>query len=485
MKNNQGWNLQHSYTDLPDIFYEQVTPNPVRQPKLVIYNDELGASLGLNNEEMKGAETVEMFAGNRVPTNSVPIAQSYAGHQFGHFTMLGDGRAMLIGEQITPENKRFDIQLKGAGKTPYSRGGDGRAALGPMLREYIISEAMHGLNIPTTRSLAVVTTGEMIQREIELEGAILTRVASSHIRVGTFQFAAKYGEIEELVKLADYTIERHDPDVTESPNPYLAFLQEVIRRQAQLVAKWQLVGFIHGVMNTDNMTISGETIDYGPCAFIDHYDPKTVFSSIDYNGRYAYQNQPGIASWNLARFAESLLPLLGRGKEEAVNNAQGAISEFSKLYRHHYYAGMRAKLGIMDEEAEDEKLIQELLSMMQHYQVDYTNTFLALSYEDESNFPMGAMEDFKKWKIRWQERLSRQKQSKEVIHELMRKSNPALIPRNRWVEEAIAAVVQHDDKTVMENLLAMLKNPYAHSTEQKEFAQRKYEIDEYQTFCGT
>lgn len=319
MENKLGWNLQNTYVELPEIFYEKVSLNPVSDPKLVLYNESLAEQLGLSSD--KKEELVAVFAGNELPENSIPIAQSYAGHQFGYFTMLGDGRAMLIGEQLTPENEKVDIQLKGSGETIYSRGGDGRAALGPMIREFIVSEAMHELGIPTTRSLAVVTTGENVYRETELEGAILTRVAKSHIRVGTFQFAAKYGEISDLVSLAEYAIQRHNPEVLEEPNPYLAFLHKVIERQAKLIAQWQLVGFIHGVMNTDNMTISGETIDYGPCAFMDHYNPHAVFSSIDRDGRYAYRNQPGIAGWNLARLAEAILPLLGRGKEEALHHA--------------------------------------------------------------------------------------------------------------------------------------------------------------------
>ena len=310
-----GWNFDNSYARLPKSFFSGTNPTPVRSPKLITLNHQLAASLGLNAEALQSEDGVAVLAGNRIPEGASPLAQAYAGHQFGHFNMLGDGRAVLLGEQITPQGKRVDIQLKGPGRTPYSRGGDGRAALGPMLREYIISEAMHALGIPTTRSLAVVTTGEAVIRETELPGAILTRVAASHLRVGTFQYVAKWGTVEELRILADYTLKRHFPDVEADGNPYLSLLQEVIKRQAELIAKWQLVGFIHGVMNTDNMAISGETIDYGPCAFMDVYDPATVFSSIDRQGRYAYGNQPSIAGWNLARFAETLLPLLDDNQE--------------------------------------------------------------------------------------------------------------------------------------------------------------------------
>lgn len=486
MTNLFNFNLENTYAELPETFYQKLRPNPVANPQLVFYNEELGKALGLNNEEMQSDEAIAIYGGNALPPNAIPLAQSYAGHQFGHFTMLGDGRAVLLGEQVTPDSKRFDIQLKGAGRTAYSRGGDGRAALGPMIREYMVSEAMHGLNIPTTRGLAVVTTGEGIRRETILPGAILTRVASSHIRVGTFQFAAHFCEIDELVQLTDYTIERHDPEVKHAENPYLAFLRNVLDRQAQLVAKWQLVGFIHGVMNTDNMTISGETIDYGPCAFMDAYHQDIVFSSIDVNGRYAYRNQPSIAAWNLARFAETLLPLLGRSKEEALKYAQEAISEFGPLYKKYWLEGMRQKLGIFGEREGDEALIEELLTLMQHYHADYTNTFLALTYGKEEDFPLGRMDEFKKWKIKWQERIKIQSETQEASNKLMYEHNPALIPRNKWVEDAIEAAVQKEDYTPAEELIHLLKNPFAHTDEQKEFAKRNYDTGtSYQTFCGT
>ncbi|NQD67485.1 YdiU family protein, partial [Bacillus haikouensis] len=321
-----GWNLNNSYNRLPEAFYTNLELNPVEAPELVILNGQLAEKLGLERSALQREEGIRVLAGNEVPEGGSPLAQAYAGHQFGHFNMLGDGRAILLGEQITPSKERYDIQLKGSGRTPYSRGGDGRAALGPMLREYIISDAMHALGIPTTRSLAVVTTGEVIIRETTLPGAVLTRTASSHLRVGTFQYAARFGSVEDLRALADYAIERHYPDALQAGNRYLFLLEEVIKRQAALVAKWQLAGFIHGVMNTDNMTISGETIDYGPCAFMDTFDPETVFSSIDTGGRYAYGNQPPIAGWNLARFAETLLPLLHKDEETSLKLAQEAIS---------------------------------------------------------------------------------------------------------------------------------------------------------------
>lgn len=312
----------------------------------------------MNKDLLKSDQGIEILAGNSAPSGSTPLAQAYAGHQFGHFNMLGDGRALLYGEQITPDGERFDIQLKGSGKTPYSRGGDGRAGLGPMLREYIISEAMHGLGIPTTRSLSVVTTGESIIRETLQQGAVMTRIATSHIRVGTFQFAATYGTYEDLQALADYTINRHYPALEEKENKYLLFLEEVTKRQASLIAKWQLVGFIHGVMNTDNMSISGETIDYGPCAFMDTYDMNTVFSSIDTQGRYAYGNQPGIGAWNLARLAESLLPLIHEDQEEAIRLAQEVLTAYPEYFQTNYLKGMRAKLGLFHEEEGNIALVQ-------------------------------------------------------------------------------------------------------------------------------
>ncbi|MEO4052062.1 protein adenylyltransferase SelO [Solibacillus sp. CAU 1738] len=480
-----GWHIDNSYARLPNLFYTKMNLNPVSSPELIILNEELAKSLGLNSHELKTEEGVQILAGNESPIQADPLAQAYAGHQFGHFTMLGDGRAILLGEQITPQHERFDIQLKGSGRTPYSRGGDGRAALGPMLREYIISEAMYGLRIPTTRSLAVVTTGEKILRETKLIGAILTRVASSHLRVGTFQYAAQWGTEEELQALADYTIVRHYPTIEGARNQYLQLLQEVIQRQASLVAKWQLVGFIHGVMNTDNMTISGETIDYGPCAFMDTYDPETVFSSIDTYGRYAYQNQPQIAGWNLARFAESLLPLLHDNEEEALELAQAAIQQFPELYYTNWLNGMRAKLGIFNEEMEDAPLVEELLHLMHVQKADYTNTFLALTFKQQEDITMLKGEEFKQWYHKWQERLTRQPQSKAESVDLMKNNNPAVIPRNHRVEEALDAA-QRGDLTVMERLLAVLANPFEHSAEQAQYATLPAAQNcRYQTFCGT
>lgn len=481
-----GWNIDNSYTHLPESFFTRLNPTPVRKPKLVILNNPLATSLGLDIQALQSNYNLEFFTGNKVIKNSVPIAQAYAGHQFGHFTMLGDGRALLLGEQITPEGERFDIQLKGSGRTPYSRGGDGRAGLGPMLREYIISEAMHGLGIPTTRSLAVMTTGESVFRETEQPGAILTRVAASHIRVGTFQYASEWCTVDELRALADYTLKRHFSACNSDENQYLLLLKEVVKRQAQLIAKWQLVGFIHGVMNTDNMTISGETIDYGPCAFMDAYDPATVFSSIDRYGRYAYGNQPKIAAWNLARFAETLLPLLHNNEEQAVKLAQDTVSDFTALYQNNWLAGMRAKLGIFNEEPQDESLIKDLLSIMHKYSADYTNTFRALTLDKFEDMVLFGTTEFARWKEVWQARLSRQQESKDSQHQLMRNSNPAIIPRNYRVEEALESAVKQGDYSIMERLINVLSNPYAYSSEQKEYSTLP-EVSNcsYRTFCGT
>lgn len=481
-----GWKFDNSYARLPDLMFTRLKPTPVRAPKLAVLNKPLAASLGLDAAVLNSNDGAAVFAGNEIPDGAEPLAQAYAGHQFGHFTMLGDGRAILLGEQMTPTGERFDIQLKGSGRTPYSRRGDGRAALGPMLREYIISEAMHALGIATTRSLAVVTTGETVIRETELTGAILTRVAASHLRVGTFQYVANWGSIDDLRTLADYTLQRHYPEIEENEERYLSLLQAVIKRQAELIAKWQLVGFIHGVMNTDNMALSGETIDYGPCAFMDAYDPATVFSSIDTYGRYAYGNQPKIGVWNLARFAEALLPLLHDNEEEAIKLAEAALSDFTKLFSSHWLAGMRAKLGILNEEAEDESLIHDLLHMMQKHQADYTNTFRAFTLGKPEETAMFGTTEYAGWHERWQARLGRQQEQSISSHQLMRNSNPAVIPRNHRVEAALEAAVQHEDYSVMVQLLSVLSKPFAYSPEQEEYASLpEPSACPYRTFCGT
>ncbi|MFJ7824874.1 YdiU family protein [Psychrobacillus sp. NPDC096623] len=488
MENNLkiGWNLENTYTSLPNIMFSEMDVNPVNNPKLIILNEKLAKSLGLDYTALKSKVSVEELAGNRALEGGIPIAQAYAGHQFGHFTMLGDGRALLLGEHISPSGELFDVQLKGSGRTPYSRGGDGRAGLGPMLREYIISEAMHGLGIPTTRSLAVVTTGEDIMREMVQPGAVMARIAASHLRVGTFQFAAKWGTPKDLKALADYAIERHYPILMDKENRYLLFLQEVIERQAALIAKWQLVGFIHGVMNTDNMTISGETIDYGPCAFMDTYNRKTVFSSIDIQARYAYENQPNIGAWNLARLAESLLSLIHEDQEQAVELAQKAMTAYPEKYEEYWLAGMGNKLGIFNIEHEDISLIDTLLQLMEKYGADYTNTFrlLTLGKIDESD--LFGKKDFDLWHEKWQQRLDEQDVSKDFIQQLMQKSNPVVIPRNHRVEEALEAAIEREDYSILENLLQVITSPYDYSSDYIDYTNLPSDTSgPYKTFCGT
>lgn len=482
-----GWNFDNSYSRLPEAFYHRVNPTPVAAPQLVVLNDKLAGELGLDPNFLRSEEGVEILAGNSLPTGSAPLAQAYAGHQFGYFTMLGDGRAVLIGEQITPAGKRVDIQLKGAGKTRYSRGGDGRAALGPMLREYLVSEAMAALGIPTTRSLAVVTTGEVVVRDELLPGAVLTRVAASHLRVGTFQYAAARGNRSELETLADYALQRHFPDVDpRDPGRFLHLLQAVIEKQASLVAKWQLAGFIHGVMNTDNMTISGETIDYGPCAFMDTYDPATVFSSIDEHGRYAYDQQPRVAGWNLARFAEALLPLLHDEEGKAIEIAQEAVSAYPDRFRHYWLTGMRAKLGLSSAEDDDLGLIEDLLALMHRHRADYTNTFRTLTLDRIEDAAMYGTEEWQVWQRRWTERQQRQPGGREAAVRLMKQSNPSVIPRNHRVEEALEDAVHRGDMRTFDVLLSVLADPYAYSAEQEAYAQPPPpSAVPYRTFCGT
>lgn len=480
-----GFNFDNSYINLPKEFYSHVNLKPVKSPKLVILNNNLASSLGLSLEFLKSPKGISILSGNTKADDGAYISQAYAGHQFGHFTMLGDGRALLIGEQITPSNQIFDIQLKGSGRTPFSRGGDGRAVLGPMLREYIISEAMHGLKIPTTRSLSVISTGEDVYREEIKQGAILTRIASSHIRFGTFEFASYFLDKDKLKQLADYTIKRHFPFISDEQNKYVSLLEEVIKLQASLVAKWQCVGFIHGVLNTDNMSICGETIDYGPCAFMDTYDPKTVFSSIDTEGRYSYQNQVAMVSWNLCRFAETLLPLINDNEDKAIDIAQNCLAKFTGLAISNIISEMCSKIGIFEPDSNDESLLNGLLDMMKKYKEDYTNTFLALTFEDFPQSGMFVTDEFSVWYKKYQDRIKSQDKSKEEVFNLMRNSNPAVIPRNHRVEEALAAA-ENGDFSVMNNLLKALANPFEHSDFQKEYSKPapKSQCD-YKTYCGT
>ncbi len=481
-----GWQFDNSYARLPEVFRVNVKPEPVRKPEVVLLNQNVATLLGLELSQASESELSKIFAGNSLPEGSEPIAQAYAGHQFGSFTMLGDGRAILLGEQIALNGDRFDVQLKGSGPTPFSRNGDGRAALGPMLREYIISEAMFALGIPTTRSLAVVTTGEKVYRQNILPGAILTRIAQSHIRVGTFEYAAALQNTQNLKILADYTIARHYPELAESANPYLGLLRNVMRVQASLVAKWQLVGFVHGVMNTDNVSIAGETIDYGPCAFMNRYDPDTVFSSIDQVGRYAYGNQPQICQWNLVRFAECLIPLINSDSKTAISEANEVLQEFPGVFQNHLWEGMCNKLGLTTREDADQDLIQNLLDWMHEKQADFTNTFRQLTNGTLLQGKNRDDQQLSDWHSRWLQRLERNEVPSKQAIELMRKHNPAVIPRNHLVEEALTAASDHGDLAPMSRLLEVLARPYADIEEASEFCQVPAGSDDsYRTFCGT
>ena len=480
-----GWRLEQSYAQLPQLFYSDVRPTPVAEPRLVIFNRTLADDLGLDGETLESPAGAAIFAGNTLPEGARPIAQAYAGHQFGHFTGLGDGRAILIGEQITPTGDRRDIQLKGSGRTPYSRGGDGRAALGPMLREYIVSEAMHALGIPTTRSLAVVSTGEPVYRDTALDGAVLARVAASHIRVGTMQWAAAHRDVDALRALSDYTRARHYPQLAEAPDPHLALLDAIVDAQARLIARWQLVGFIHGVMNTDNMALSGETIDYGPCAFMDAYDPDTVFSSIDHAGRYAYGNQPPIAQWNLTRLAEAMLPLFDTVTEAAVERATASLNRFPELYERYWLDGMRSKLGLFTAEPDDKALADDLLAWMSRREADFTNVFRSLSRAATATALAAEDADFAAWHSRLETRRSRQPQPVASTEGLMQRNNPAFIPRNHLVEEALAAATDEHDYVVTQRLLDVLARPYDYDRDLPAFTEPGKGGRHYRTFCGT
>jgi uncharacterized protein YdiU (UPF0061 family) len=487
--------FDNSYVRLPERFFARLPPSPVSAPQLVRLNEALARQLGLDPAKLASPEGVEILAGNRVPDGAEPIALAYAGHQFGHWVpQLGDGRAVLLGEVIDRDGVRYDIQLKGAGRTPFSRNGDGRAALGPVLREYIVSEAMAALGIPTTRTLAAVTTGEEIRRETLLPGAVLTRVARSHVRVGTFEYFASRGDTEAVLALADHVIARLYPHALTSENPYRALLDSVIARTAELVAKWMLVGFIHGVMNTDNMGIAGETIDYGPCAFMDAYNPATVFSSIDSGGRYAYANQPRIAHWNLARLAQALLPLLGDTEESAVAAGQGAIDAFPGLFDAAWQAGLGGKLGFAERRDGDAALAQALLDAMAANTADFTLTFRRLcdcaEFGVEADGAVRALfadpSAFDPWAERWRRRLSEESLLPAQRAVAMRAVNPAFIPRNHRVEAALVAAQQRSDVSLFEELLSVLAHPYDDQPGFAHYADPpKPEEVVLQTFCGT
>jgi serine/tyrosine/threonine adenylyltransferase len=486
--------FDNSYARLPDRFFARLAPTPVALPRLIKLNEKLARHLGLDPEKLAAPEGVAMLAGNVVPAAGEPLAMAYAGHQFGGFVpQLGDGRAILLGEVIDRDGVRRDIQLKGAGPTPFSRRGDGRAALGPVLREYIVSEAMAALGIPTTRALAVVATGESVWRDTPLPGAVFARVASSHIRIGTFQFFAARSDVEGLRLLADHAIARHYPDAARAGNPTLALLESVIARQADLVVQWLLVGFIHGVMNTDNMTISGETIDYGPCAFMDAYDPATVYSSIDSGGRYAYGNQPSIALWNLTRLAETLLPLLAEDENAAVEIAQSALAAFAARFQAAYAAGLNRKLGLLRTEPDDFVLAQDLLHRMTANGADFTLTFRRLSdavADPSADAPVRSLfanpETFDEWAAQWRARLLLDGNGPVSQRAVMRAANPAFIPRNHRVEEAINAAVERNEFAPFETLIAVLSRPYDDQPDFAHYADPpRPEQVVHHTFCGT
>ena len=479
-----GWCFDNTYYKLPDAFKENINPIPVKNPELIILNKNLADELNLDFSNLDNEQISKLLSGNSLPKGSNSIAQAYAGHQFGHFTMLGDGRAVLIGEHLSKKKDRYDIQFKGSGKTAFSRNGDGRAALGPMLREYIISEAMNGLGIPTTRSLAVVKTGEDVIRETSLPGAILTRIASSHIRVGTFQYIAARQKKDEIEVLLNYVIDRHYPDIKNSKNKATELLSIVLEKQINLVVNWMRVGFIHGVMNTDNMSISGETIDYGPCAFMDTYDPKTVFSSIDQMGRYAYFNQPVITKWNLSRFAECLIPLIDKNQEKAIELATEIINSFEKKYEEKWLNMMRDKLGLFGMDEKDKFLILDLLTWMHQKKIDYTNIFCHLMNENIKEDKDYEDEDFKNWKKRWNERLKTNNNTPEKSLKLMRSANPIVIPRNHKVEEALEAAEKNNFKPIT-RLVEILKDPYSQQKNIINYQIPSNSEKKYQTFCGT
>jgi serine/tyrosine/threonine adenylyltransferase len=487
--------LEHHYASLPARFFADVTPTPVHEPSLAYFNEPLAAQLGLATlAPLEHARLAALFSGNALPADGRPIAMAYAGHQFAGFVaQLGDGRALLLGEKRALDGRLYDIQFKGSGRTPYSRGGDGRAALGPMLREVLVSEAMHALGIATTRSLAVVATGERVIRDEVLPGAILTRVAASHVRVGTFQYFAAREDVEALRVLLDFSIARHYPHLSQSGKPALAFLEAVVEAQAALIAQWMAVGFIHGVMNTDNMAISGETIDYGPCAFMDHYDAKTVFSSIDHRGRYAYGNQPAIAQWNLARLAETLLPLMDVDPEAAVEPATAVVAGFTPRFDAHFSARMRAKLGLVDAQQDDDLLVSRLLELMKQGHADFTLVFRHLADAIEAGAEAAALRAqfsdkaaLDPWLTDWRARLAAEPADGIARREAMRRVNPLFIPRNHRVETALDAAADHNDLAPFRRLLAVIQRPFEDQPDNEELSLPPRDDERVvATFCGT
>jgi uncharacterized protein YdiU (UPF0061 family) len=484
--------FDNSYARLPDQFHRPAKPAAARAPKLIRFNHALAETLGLHLADADEARLANVFSGQVIAVGAEPLAQAYAGHQFGHFNpQLGDGRALLLGEVVAPTGQRFDIQLKGSGPTAFSRRGDGMAALGPVLREYIVSEAFAALGVPATRALAAVSTGEQVVRETLLPGAVFTRVAASHIRVGTFQFFAAQGDEQAIGTLADYVIDRHYPQAREADNPYLAMLTMVAERHARLIARWLSIGFIHGVMNTDNMAISGETIDFGPCAFLDEYDPRKVFSSIDERGRYAYSNQPGIGQWNIARLAECLLPLLDVDEEKAVEAANGVLKDFGDVFQAAWMQAFRDKLGLAGEAEDDRALISDLLELMHKGEADFTLAFRSLGKiaDGAGEAPFRALfvnrEGLDDWLSRWRARLAVGGREPAATQVAMEAVNPALIPRNHRIEEAIAAAV-YGDYSFFHRLVDALATPYAEDPETAYLTVPPTPDERVtRTFCGT
>ena len=485
LKKKIGWKFDNTYSNLSQSMLSKLNPTPVKTPELVLFNHNLSKEIDLDFSQIDNKELALIFSGNQLPEGSETIAQAYAGHQFGHFTILGDGRALTIGEHLDRNKNRYDIQFKGSGKTPYSRNADGRAALGPMLREYLISEAMHNLGVPTTRSLAVIKTGEEVVRESILKGAILTRVASSHIRVGTFQYALISKNKNDLKTLFDYTLKRHYPNIKKSKSPAVDLLKIVLEKQIDLICNWMRIGFIHGVMNTDNMTISGETIDYGPCAFMDKYDPGTVFSSIDHQGRYSYYNQPRIAKWNLERFAESLLALIDNDSKVAIEIATEVLKEFPEKYKNKWLKMMKKKLGLADNNSKDEQLIIELLSWMHENKADYTNTFCYLMNEYKPKNEIYNEKKFILWKKKWEDRVKLNNNSQEKSLQIMRTVNPLVIPRNHLVEESLEYATKNNDFKKVHELIKILENPYERCSSTSAYQSAPLSEKNYVTYCGT
>jgi len=482
--NSQTWNFQNSYIELPSKLYTKQLPVSVKNPQIIYFNNGLAKELGLEFLSEEKVVAAEYLSGNKIPKGAATISQAYAGHQFGHFTMLGDGRAVLLGEQINKNNQRYDIQLKGSGQTPYSRSGDGRATLSSMLREYIISESIHHLGIPTTRSLAVTQTGEKVYRETINDGAVLTRIASSHIRVGTFEYIINFCSKEDLEIFIKYVIDRHYPEISDADNPVLELLKTVMCRQIDLIVNWVRVGFIHGVMNTDNMSISGETIDYGPCAFMNTYNPKTVYSSIDRNGRYAFGNQSTIAHWNLTVFASTLLPLISDDKEKAIQLAKDILNKFPEEYSKKWYQMMYAKLGITKPLKDDKVLVDTLLQLMEENKADYTNTFAALTLNKISDNSLFTSSRFNVWRKKWENRTDH-KDNRIKALKLMQSQNPLVIPRNHLVESALEDAIQ-GNKSQFNELINLISKPYNYKSHHKNFQTIPSGFDDcYKTFCGT